>query len=90
MPVYSGGRFLRMTLDSLLAQEYGHFELLISDNASEDDTGPIAAVRSVGSPHPVLAERAQHRLNRQCQHAPRAVQGDFFMFASDHDLWDRA
>src|SRR5262245_6294879 len=41
MPVYNSAKYLRHTLDSLLAQDYGNFELLISDNASTDSTRDI-------------------------------------------------
>ncbi len=41
MPVYNGARTLGKTIDSLLAQTFTDFELLISDNASTDDTGEI-------------------------------------------------
>ena len=36
VPVYNGERFIRPTLDSLLSQTYGDFELIIADNASTD------------------------------------------------------
>jgi len=42
MPVYNGERFLRETLDSVLAQSFTDFELIISDNASTDDTAEIS------------------------------------------------
>jgi glycosyltransferase involved in cell wall biosynthesis len=38
LPVYNGERFLEEALDSLLAQTYLDFELIISDNASTDGT----------------------------------------------------
>ncbi|MBX3422404.1 MAG: glycosyltransferase family 2 protein [Pirellulaceae bacterium] len=41
MPIYNGAAFLRETLESLLGQTYGDFELIISDNASTDETGEI-------------------------------------------------
>jgi glycosyltransferase involved in cell wall biosynthesis len=41
MPVYNGERFLRQALESILVQDYGNFELIISDNASTDTTGKI-------------------------------------------------
>lgn len=41
MPVYNGERFIREALDSLLAQTFADFELIISDNASTDATASI-------------------------------------------------
>lgn len=38
MPVYNGETFIREALDSLLAQTFTDFELIISDNASTDGT----------------------------------------------------
>lgn len=38
MPVYNGATFIREALDSLLAQSFSDFELIISDNASTDGT----------------------------------------------------
>ena len=38
MPVYNGTKFIREALDSLLAQTFTDFELIISDNASTDET----------------------------------------------------
>lgn len=41
MPVYNGEKFIREALDSLLAQTFTDFELIISDNASTDGTEAI-------------------------------------------------
>jgi glycosyltransferase involved in cell wall biosynthesis len=41
LPVYNGGRYLRDALDSLLAQTFRDFVLIISDNGSTDDTQAI-------------------------------------------------
>ena len=41
LPVYNGERFLRQSLESVLAQTYENFELIISDNASTDGTDAI-------------------------------------------------
>jgi glycosyltransferase involved in cell wall biosynthesis len=41
LPVYNGETHLRAAVDSLLAQTFGDFELLISDNGSEDCTQRI-------------------------------------------------
>ena len=41
LPVYNGARYLAETLESILAQTYTDFELVISDNASTDETEVI-------------------------------------------------
>jgi glycosyltransferase involved in cell wall biosynthesis len=41
MPVYNGADFLHYALESLLAQDYENFELIISDNHSTDSTQEI-------------------------------------------------
>lgn len=43
MPVYNGQRYIREALDSLLAQTFTDFELIISDNASSDETPAICS-----------------------------------------------
>lgn len=41
LPVYNGARFVGIAIESILAQTYREFELIISDNASTDDTEAI-------------------------------------------------
>lgn len=41
LPVFNGDKFLNKAIDSLLAQTFEDFELIISDNASTDKTEEI-------------------------------------------------
>lgn len=41
LPVLNGEKYLTQALDSILAQTYQNFEVIISDNASTDDTPQI-------------------------------------------------
>jgi glycosyltransferase involved in cell wall biosynthesis len=43
LPVYNGEWFLERTLDSLLAQTFEDFEIIVCDNASTDRTAAIVA-----------------------------------------------
>lgn len=43
MPVYNGENFIRKAIDSILAQTYEDFELIICDNASTDGTSDLCA-----------------------------------------------
>ncbi len=40
-PVYNGAQFLRRALDSIVTQDYTNLEIIISDNASTDETFQI-------------------------------------------------
>ncbi len=43
IPVYNGEKFLKTAVDSVLAQDYEDFEIIISDNASKDRTAEICS-----------------------------------------------
>jgi glycosyltransferase involved in cell wall biosynthesis len=46
LPVYNGAAHIAESIESVLAQTYGNFRLIVSDNCSTDDTAAI--VRSFG------------------------------------------
>lgn len=58
MPVYNGGLHLRLAIDSVLAQTYSHFELLLIDDGSTDDT--LAVARSYQDPRIRIIETDGH------------------------------
>jgi glycosyltransferase involved in cell wall biosynthesis len=60
LPVYNGDAFVERALDSLCAQDYEHLEIIVSDNASTDNTAKIcraAAEREPGRRVELLAPR---------------------------------
>ena len=44
MPVYNGQKFISEAIESILEQTFTNFELIISDNASTDDTQRICEI----------------------------------------------
>src|SRR4030042_1689550 len=91
MCVFNCDRFLVKALDSLLSQEYKNFELIISDNASEDRTQEICLEYQARDP------RIQYSRNETNMGAIfngvkviNLARGKYFMFGSDHDLWHEA
>jgi glycosyltransferase involved in cell wall biosynthesis len=50
LPVYNSERYLRQSLDSLLAQTHSDFVLVISDNASTDGTAQICREYAAADP----------------------------------------
>ena len=58
LPVYNGERYLRQSIDSVLAQSYGDFDLLICNDASTDNSAEI-----IGSYHDRRIRVSHHRAN---------------------------
>lgn len=48
VPVYNGQRYIRYTLDSLLAQTYRELEIIVTDNCSTDQTPQIVQEYAAG------------------------------------------
>ena len=89
MPILNGEHFLRQALDSLLAQDYEHFEIYISDNASTDHTGDIC------QEYVMRDKRIRYTRNTSNMGAVanfntvfNMTSGPYFLWATDHDLWE--
>lgn len=50
MPVLNGAQWMRRAIDSALAQSFTDFELIISDNGSDDDTASICREYAAADP----------------------------------------
>ncbi|MEM8874870.1 MAG: glycosyltransferase [Planctomycetota bacterium] len=87
LPVYNGERYVREAIDSILAQSFTNFELLISDNASTDSTPQIIADYARRDPRVRL-----HRNERNLGAAENfnlvveLARGDFFKWAAYDDV----
>lgn len=89
MTVYNAERFVAETLDSLLAQDYPNFELVISDNASTDGSSEICQSYADRDPRIRYYRNAENIGSvRNWNQALELARGEYFMWASDHDLWD--
>jgi glycosyltransferase involved in cell wall biosynthesis len=86
LAVYNGGRYLREALDSLLAQEYQDFEIIISDNASQDETEEICREFAARD-----ARITYHRSDQNKGPLWNAIRvyemarGEYFMWAAHDD-----
>ncbi len=87
VPVRNGARFLAETLDSLLAQSYADFELLISDNASTDETPSICRAYVARDPRVrYLRSDVDLGLAGNYNLLFREAQGKYFKWAAADDL----
>lgn len=89
MPVYNGEDHIRQALDSLLAQDYENFELIISDNASTDATQQICLEYASKDP-----KIRYHRnttnvgLIKNFNRVFGLSSGEYFMWAGHDDVWE--
>src|SRR5713226_9738948 len=61
LPVYNGEAYLRQVLDSVLAQTFSEFDLVISDNASTDGTEAICREYAAADPRIRYHRQARNR-----------------------------
>jgi glycosyltransferase involved in cell wall biosynthesis len=91
LPVYNGAAYLAEALEALLAQELDEFELIVSDNASTDDTESIC--RSFAARDPRV-RYIRHPVNRGLVWNHRYVldraTGRYFAWANHDDRHDPA
>ncbi|HEX6917209.1 MAG TPA: glycosyltransferase [Phycicoccus sp.] len=89
LPVYNGERYLRESLDSLLAQTYKDFELIISDNASTDSTAEICRDYAESDPR-IRYIRQPENIGAGPNHnlLPTLARAPYFKWASHDDVYD--
>jgi glycosyltransferase involved in cell wall biosynthesis len=87
VPVYNGERYLAQTLQAILSQSYGDFELIVSDNASTDRTEDI--VKSfMANDGRIRYYRSERNLGvaQNYNRTVRLARGEFFKWATYDDM----
>jgi glycosyltransferase involved in cell wall biosynthesis len=87
LPVYNGARYLRSALDSLVAQDYADFEIIISDNASDDETETICREYAAQDSR-IRYYRSERNMGPvwNAVQVYQAARGEYFMLAAHDDL----
>ncbi|RNC63376.1 glycosyltransferase family 2 protein, partial [Proteiniphilum sp. X52] len=81
VPVYNVAAFIRKTIDSVLAQTFSDFELLLMDDGSSDDTADI--VRTYKYPR-IRYERCPHDFSGTFNRGVDIARGKYVALL-DHD-----
>lgn len=86
MPVFNGDRFIKTAIESLLAQDYEIFELIISDNASTDDTLKICEEYALRE-NRICIHKQFYNVGRvkKYQSVLELAGGEYFMLAAAGD-----
>ena len=89
VPVLNGELFLPSALESLLAQDYSQFEIVILDNQSTDRTAEICREYARRDPRVKYVLDAVNRISHDAaNHLATFITGEFCMIACDDDLWE--
>lgn len=86
VPAWNGARTLGAAMDSVLGQTYRNLELIVCDDASEDDTGTLLAsysdsrIRVIRNPDNIGAGPSRDR-------AIDVAKGDWLAFIDADDIW---
>jgi glycosyltransferase involved in cell wall biosynthesis len=89
LPIYNGERYLRQALESILAQSFGDFELIMSDNASTDATGAIAREYAARDSRIRYVRNERNiGVSRNFNATFRLATGRYFKWAACDDLID--
>jgi len=87
MPVYNGEPFIRDALDSLLGQTFIDFELIISDNASTDNTEKICREYASKDERIRYIRQTENRgASANFQFVLNEAVGEYFIWAAADDL----
>jgi glycosyltransferase involved in cell wall biosynthesis len=87
LPVYNGAAYIAQSIDSLLAQTYDNFELVICDNASTDATEAICRAYAARDPRVQYHRNARNRgVGYNHRRAFELSRGEYFRWAGADDI----
>ena len=86
---YNGGKYIRNQLDSILAQTYPVYEILIGDDGSTDDTIPILNEYAGKYSHIIIIQpdRDNHGVNYNFKRLMDLASGDYLALSDQDDIW---
>lgn len=87
-PMYNAEKFVCQTLDSVLAQTYQNWELLIVDDGSKDNSQAIVTEYCQRDKRIKLIKQANAGSAAARNHALRQSQGQYICFLDADDIWD--
>ncbi len=89
LPIYNGAETMRRTIDSLLSQTHQKLELIISDNASTDDTQKICEdYAKTDERVKYFRQEKNQGMSRNYEFVLEQARGEYFMWAADDDYWE--
>ena len=89
LPVCNGANHIGQTLDTLLSQSFNNFELIISDNASTDETGSICRRYAANDARVrYILQNKNIGIKNNFSFVLRESVGIYFMWAAADDFFE--
>lgn len=87
-PAYNGARFIKQTIDSVVAQSYSNWEMVIVDDRSTDGTAELVEQIGAAEPRVRLIRQPKNQGPAHARNAAlRAARGRYVAFLDSDDLW---
>jgi glycosyltransferase involved in cell wall biosynthesis len=87
MPAYKVAEYIGEAIESVIAQTYTDWELIVIDDGSPDDSGAIAASYAACDRRIRVAQQANCGLSAARNHAIRLARGELLAILDSDDLW---
>ncbi|WAW06844.1 glycosyltransferase [Oxalobacter formigenes] len=90
LPTYNGSRFLRDSIESVVSQTYEHWELIIVNDCSTDNTLKIAKeYEERDSRIRVISNNINKKLPASLNIGFRYAKGDYYTWTSDDNIFKK-
>lgn len=87
LPTYNGSKYLRLAIDSCLAQTYANFELIVVDDSSTDETPQVIAEYAArDSRIRTIRNVTNQRLPSSLNIGHKAARGSLLTWTSDDNI----
>ena len=89
LAAFNGSEFICKQIDSILDQSYSNFELIVSDDCSDDNT--IELVRAYSSDKRIMINQNKKNVGykRNFEIALSMCSGDYIALSDQDDIWDK-
>lgn len=88
IPVYKVEKFLRQCIDSVLAQSYTDYEVILVDDGSPDGSPAICDEYAAKDNHIRVVHKKNGGLSSARNAGLDVAEGDFVLFLDSDDWWD--
>lgn len=89
-PLYNSERFIGQTIESVMAQTYPYWEMLIVNDGSRDESAAIVRRYAKQDTRIRLFEQPNSGCAAARNHGLREAQGRYYVFLDSDDYWDPA